>query len=114
MQKNIYDLTMTNGEESPELSLEGGFEFGRAGLSCEDILKLHKKVIKFEGGFVHFERIYNMNNGCMVRLSMGSFDKPEHAYVLIRNSAASYYRSAPLRSKSNIEAHQILDKVLHG
>jgi len=114
MEKNIYDLTMINDEESAELELEGSFDLLEVGLSSEEILKLHKKIEKFDGGFIHFERTYSLKDGSMVRISMGSFDKPEHLYVIIRGKEAHYYPALPLKSKSNLIAHQLLNKVLHG
>ena len=113
MQKNIYDLTMINDEESSELTLEGEFEFSTVLLSDEKILKLHKEIKKFEDGFIHFERTYRLQNGVMLRISMGSFDKPEHLYLIIKEGIASYYPALPLKSKSNLKAHQFLDKMFH-
>lgn len=45
---------------------------------------------------------------------MGSFDRPEHLYVIVENTTARYYPSLPLQSKSNHRAHQFLVEVLHG
>ncbi|MCK9473650.1 tRNA (guanosine(46)-N7)-methyltransferase TrmB [Sulfurimonas sp.] len=114
MQKNIYDVIMINDEESPALDMEGSFNFLDVTLLEEEIIKLHKKVQKFDGGFIHFERIYTLKDGVMVRLSMGSFDKPEHLYLVIKGSKAYYYRALPLKSKSNLYAHQFLNRLLHG
>ena len=50
----------------------------------------------------------------MIRLSMGSFDRPEHLYLLVNGKKASYYPSLPLKSKSNLIAHKYLDGVLNG
>ena len=114
MEKNIYDVTMINEEDSPALSLEGDFSFCDVKLSGDDIIKLYKKIQKFDGGFIHFERAYKLKNGVMLRLSMGSFDRPEHLYLIIDNNSANYFPSLPLKSKSNLLAHKFLDKVLHG
>ncbi|PNV84383.1 MAG: tRNA (guanosine(46)-N7)-methyltransferase TrmB [Sulfurimonas sp.] len=114
MQKNIYDVTMINDEESPELNMEGSFDFLDVALPQEEIIKLHKKVQKFDGGFVHFERVYMLKDGVMVRLSMGSFDKPEHLYLIVKEKKVYYYPALPLKSKSNLSAHLFLSKVLHG
>ena len=100
MEKNIYDITMINEEESPKLTLDGSFDFNRVKMSNEDILKLHTKTKRFNSGFIHFERAYTLEDGVMLRISMGSFDRPEHLYLIIRDSKASYYPSLPLRSKS--------------
>ncbi|SFV56081.1 tRNA (guanine46-N7-)-methyltransferase [hydrothermal vent metagenome] len=45
---------------------------------------------------------------------MGSFDRPEHLYILIKETSVSYYPDLPLKSRSNLEAHKYLDKVLNG
>ena len=114
MEKNIYDVTMINEEESEPLSIEGSFEFSKGKASFEELLKLHKTTERFEGGFIHFERVYIMEDGIMIRLSMGSFDRPEHLYLIIKEESVSYYPALPLKSKSNLNAHAHLDKVLNG
>lgn len=112
MQKNFYDVTMINSEESAELSLEGSFDFSHVNLEAQDILNLYKKIQKFESGFINFERSYTLSDGVMLRMSMGSFDKPEHLYVIVKKNEAYYYPKAPLRSKSNLIAHKLLNGVL--
>jgi len=114
MEKNIYDITMINEEESVCLNIDGSFEFSKVNLAHEDIKTLHKQTQKFDGGFIHFERVYNIDAGVMLRLSMGSFDRPEHLFLIIKDNVASYFPSQPLKSKSNLTAHTFLDKVLHG
>ncbi|HUH41727.1 MAG TPA: tRNA (guanosine(46)-N7)-methyltransferase TrmB [Sulfurimonas sp.] len=114
MQKNFYDVTMINSEHSPELSLEGNFDFSAVNLSVQDIIDLYKKTQKFDSGFINFERCYTLDDGAMLRLSMGSFDKPEHLYVIVKKNEAYYYPKTPLRSKSNLIAHKLLNEVLCG
>ena len=114
MEKNIYDLTMINEESSDGLRLEGDFEFSNVKLSNEQLIDLHGVTKKFDGGFIHFERVYNLNDGVMLRISMGSFDRPEHLYVILRAKSVSYYPTLPLKSKSNLLAHKFLDGVFYG
>lgn len=114
MQKNIYDVTMINEETSDDLSLEGDFKFAPVTRSHEEILNLHGTTQKFQNEFVHFERVYTTSNGVMLRVSMGSFSKPEHIYIVVKGTEASYYPSEVLRSKSNIVAHRYINEVLHG
>jgi len=114
MEKNIYDVTMINEEQSQDLNIEGDFDFSEVKLTQDELLNLHGQTQKFDGGFIHFERIYTIKDGVMIRLSMGSFDRPEHLYILIQNNRVSYYRNLPLKSKSNLVAHKFLDKVFHG
>jgi len=115
MEKNIYDVIMTNDEESPSLEIEGDFTFPqKAALSHEALLALHTKTIRFDRGFIHVERVYELSDGVMLRISMGSFDRPEHLYLLITQSRFAYYPQDPLRSPVNLEAHQHLMKVIDG
>ena len=114
MEKNIYDVTMINEEDSPALSIEGSFDFQDANAEHTSIIALHTRTQKLDGAFIHFERVYENSSRIMLRISMGSFDRPEHLYVLIDDKKVSYYPHLPLKSKSNLIAHKYLDGVLHG
>jgi len=114
MEKNIYDVTMINEEESEPLTIEGDFSFSPEKASFEKLLELHKTTERFEGGFIHFERVYRLSDGIMLRLSMGSFDRPEHLYLIVKEGSVSYYPELPLKSRSNLLAHQHLNRVLNG
>ncbi|WP_310442528.1 tRNA (guanosine(46)-N7)-methyltransferase TrmB [Sulfurimonas sp.] len=114
MEKNIYDVTMINDEESPALCLDGDFNFSEVKISDDEILKFNKNIKKLDGGFINFERSYMLKDGVMLRLSMGSFDKPEHLYLIVKKDKAFYYPNIPLKSKSNLVAHKFLNEALHG
>ena len=114
MEKNIYDVTMINEEDSKDLVVEGSFDFTPLVVEHKDILALHGKTERFDGGFIHFERAYELSDGVMIRLSMGSFDRPEHLYVIINDKKLSYFPTAPLKSRSNLKAHAQLQKVFNG
>lgn len=114
MEKNIYDIVMLNDEESPEIHLKGDFEQIACELDREAIVSLHGKTERFDGGFIHFERVYELDDGMMIRLSMGSFDRPEHLYMIMRDNKAQYYPQNPLKSRANLQAHQHLTRILHG
>ena len=114
MEKNIYDVTMINEEDSKKLSIKGSFDFSEYNSEYSKIIELHGMTKKFENGFIHFERVYTTSDGVMMRLSMGSFDRPEHLYVIFKNKKISYYPTLPLKSKSNLTAHKHLDEVFNG
>lgn len=114
MEKNIYDLIMVNDEESKSLSDVGEFCFDEVLLSKDELISLHNQTKRYEGGFIHFERVYELEDGVMLRISMGSFDKPEHLYLLVRDSTASYYPEEPLKSPTNMAIHKQLNGILHG
>lgn len=111
MEKNIYDLTMINDEFSADIELSGDFSFSDKQIDEEKIVSYTKKTIRFDGGFIHFERMYKTSDSLVVRISMGSFDRPEHLYVILKDGRKNYYPSNPLLSKINLEAHKHLEAV---
>ena len=114
MEKNIYDITLINEEISPEIKTGGSFAFSK-GLNRERLLELNGTTQKTEGGFIHFERLYDIDDTkMMTRLSMGSFERPEHLYVIISDEKSVYFPTEPVPSQVNFAVHQHLDKILHG
>ncbi len=115
MEKNIYDLTLINDTLSDEISTTFDFSFKKSSLSKKAMIELNSKTIRFERGFLHFERLYITDEGALLfRLSMGSFDRPEHLYVLVEDNTPQYYPKFPVHSKTNEKAHQKLVEVLCG
>ncbi|HLD23772.1 MAG TPA: tRNA (guanosine(46)-N7)-methyltransferase TrmB [Sulfuricurvum sp.] len=114
-EKNIYDVTFTCESESPEPDMSGDFSFSDKAIDGGAVDRLSKETYKRDWGFIHVERMFNVGeNGRMIRLSMGSFDRPESTYVLVENGTARYYPSLPVRSSANLKAHILLDELLHG
>lgn len=115
MEKNIYDVTFACEVESPEPDMIGNFTFSSAPVSADALNRLSKETYKREWGFIHVERMYRVGeNGGMIRLAMGSFDRPESTYVLIEKGSARYFPSLPVRTSANLKAHILLDELLHG
>ncbi len=115
MQKNIYDLTMINDELSEPLKIEGDFDFEACKADEEKFKSLHGKKFVEQGWFVHIERVYKTNLGSyLFKLSFGSFDRPEHLYIIASKDSCSYYPRTPLRSKANLIAHEKIKEVLRG
>jgi len=113
MEKNIYDITLTNNETSEPL--ENNYDFSFEDDCKADIEALNTQTIRFENGFIHFERVYTIADaGYLVRLSMGSFDKPEHLFILIQNAKATYFPAKPIASRTNYNSHLKLKELLHG
>ena len=116
MEKNIYDITMINDEESEPLHVSDNFLFQDVTRAQELLFQLNSVIKKFEDGFIHIERVYNVENKNMVvfRISMGSFDRPEHLYLLVDGEDTRYFPKTPLKSSPNLKAHKILNEMLHG
>jgi len=114
MEKNIYDITLTNSEISAEKELIGDFTFPHV-KDVESLKELYTKTIKYSGGFVHFERLYTIDEErIMFRLSMGSFERPVHLYLIVSNQETSYFPSLPVASQSNLDAHKTICGLLNG
>jgi tRNA (guanine-N7-)-methyltransferase len=115
MEKNIYDVTFTCEVESPEPDETMTFAFTASNIASDTIDALSKETYKREWGFIHVERLYDINeNDRLIRLAMGSFDRPESTYVIIENGQPRYYPDLPVRSSANLKAHILLDELLHG
>lgn len=115
MDKNIYDIIMKNDISSPPLKIEGGFDFSNKDIKRETVMSLHRKKIVGDGYFVHFERVYRLSNGgIMLKVSFGSFDRPEHMYIIINEKDIKYFPHLPLLSKTNLKAHQKISEVIYG
>lgn len=114
MEKNIYDVTMIVDEDSPELSLQDTFDFRGDLKSAEKILELKNSTKKLSDGFIHFERLYKVENGTIIfRIAMGSFDRPEHLYIIL-DEDVKYFPNSPVRTKTNLKIHKFLNEILHG
>ncbi len=116
MEKNIYDLIMTNHQKSDPLVIEGSFDFEPIMIEKAKLMALHgTKMIDKEYGFVHFERLYEVDGSFFVyKISMGSFDRPEHLYIFLKENSIEYFPHKPLRSRANIWAHQTMQRALNG
>jgi tRNA (guanine-N7-)-methyltransferase len=115
MEKNIYDITMINATLSDPLPTQADFTFQNSAIASEKLLELNGTTIRFEEGFIHFERLYSIQNGDMLyRISIGSFDRPEHLYIIMQAGKVRYFPTLPVASRANIKAHDILKATLHG
>lgn len=115
MEKNIYDLTLICEEESEGIDRKFDFSFKDKAYDLEKIEALNSKVFKFESSFIHFERGYKTSRDeLLMRLSIGSYDRPEHLYILVNKNGVKYYPNAPLASRTTYTTHLELQKILEG
>lgn len=112
-EKTIWDVTITSTQNSPEIVLEGDFEFPEK-LDMEKIRNdLPPKAIIKEDYLVHFETVYTVNeNDILIKLTLGSFNKPITKYILIQNNKARYFQGNPIKTKSNLDAHKLILEYL--
>ena len=115
MEKNIYDVTFTCEIESPQPDQSATFAFTASAITSTKVDALSQETYKRDWGFVHVERLYTIHqNDRLIRLAMGSFDRPESTYVLIQDEKPRYFPALPVRSSANLKAHILLDELLHG
>jgi tRNA (guanine-N7-)-methyltransferase len=113
MEKDIYDVYVTCKENSLPHELNVNFNFNivkyRKGLEkC-----LPQKALVCEDYFVHIERLYKVGESkLLIKCSFGSFDRPEHKYLLLEEEGCRYFVSAPVKTSVNHKAHLKLTELL--
>ncbi len=115
MEKNIYDVTLINELQSPDKKLEGEFIFSKIPINDGILPAIERQTYRREWGFLNTEASFDIDGGgWMIRLAMGSFDRPEHLYLIVKDGYARYFPTLPVRSSTNLQAHILLDELLHG
>jgi len=113
-EKDIYDVYVKCKEDSEEKKLALDFNFNivkyRNGLEND----LPKKALVFDGYFIHFERIYKTEDErLLVKCAFGSFDRPEHKYIVLTKTSCRYFVSPPVKTVVNHEAHKKMMELLN-
>ena len=112
-EKDIYDVYVKCRENSEpkELSIDFNFNIVKYRKGMEE--NLPQKAMVFDGYFVHFERIYKTGDEkLLVKCAFGSFDRPEHKYILIEENSCRYFVSPPVKTTVNYEAHKKIMEIL--
>lgn len=109
--KDIYDLTLTSHEKSvakkPLEKLKFDFKTNISKIVNSFVAKTHLG----DGFFVHFETLYEKEHEekiVVIKVSFGSTQRPEHSYILINESGASYFPNDIYNTNANFEAHKII------
>ncbi len=112
-EKDIYDVYVRCREksETKELNIDFNFNIVKYRKGLEETLP--KKALVFDGYFVHFERMYKIGDEkLLIKCAFGSFDRPEHKYILIEENSCRYFVSPPVKTTVNNEAHQKIMELL--
>ena len=111
-EKDIWDVTITSTQNSPEDILEDDFSF--PDISDVDTLKerlLDVPTVK-DKFLVHFVNIYTIESGIekalLVKVTFGSFNRPVTKYIIIQDNKARYFQGNPIKTKTNLMAHKII------
>ncbi|BBG66075.1 tRNA (guanine46-N7-)-methyltransferase [Hydrogenimonas sp.] len=109
MGKNIYEVHVESLEVSEPREERYDFSFGKPLSIGELFAKKPEKASVESDFFVHFERFYAIDErDGLIRVSFGSFDRPEHKFVLVRGGSAEYYPHAPVNTATNYKAHRMI------
>jgi len=113
-EKDIYDVFVTAQQNSPKREFD--FDFGFDNIVYKDGIsdKISTKPILFDGFFFHFERIYRVSQSAiLLKLTLGSFDRPEQKYIWIDNSISYYFGSIPVQTVTNYKTHLKIKEYLN-
>ncbi|MCB4779888.1 MAG: tRNA (guanosine(46)-N7)-methyltransferase TrmB [Sulfurovum sp.] len=113
MEKDIYDIYVVCNEESQAQQALPDFNFNIVKYGKYLAEGLPKKTLVKEDYFVHIERVYKGNDKMLlVKCSFGSFNRPEHKYILLTEEECRYVASSPVKSHTNHKAHLKLMELL--
>jgi tRNA (guanine-N7-)-methyltransferase len=113
-EKDIYDVYVRAKEKSQEKTIVRDFNFNivKYRKSLEECLP--KEPMVFDGYFVHFERLYKTDDEqLLIKCAFGSFDRPEHKYIILNKDTCRYFVSSPVRTKVNFQAHLKIMELLN-
>lgn len=109
LEKNIYDIILTNSEYSYEKETPKPLYF-----FCDKNLHVNASSIKKETilhkkWFVHFETCYTIDEKNFIwKVAFGDTSHVEHCYLMIREGKVSYFPRNIYATKNNTLAHQAI------
>ncbi len=117
LEKNIYDIILTNTH--PLLLQKKIYEIKFEDSIFDTFKNLNKNFsnvyLKDKNCFVHFENIFPINDyEGVVKLTLGSYNKSEHKYIVFKDKKVKYFPNYLLPIKDNYKAHQLLIEYLKG
>lgn len=108
-EKDIYDVYVKCTQESASKQVAIDFNFNDVKYTKGLEERLPQKALVFEEYFVHFERVYKISEeSILIKCAFGSFDRPEHKYILVEANSCRYFVSSPVKTTVNFQAHQKL------
>jgi tRNA (guanine-N7-)-methyltransferase len=110
-EKNIYDLIMTNTNPSKEEKQEYNINFDDDFFNSFEKFKdlFQRECLREKECFVNLEALYTISQTeGMLKVTLGSYDKSEHKYILFKDKKVKYIPSKPIPVKSNQNSHDLL------
>jgi tRNA (guanine-N7-)-methyltransferase len=114
MEKNIYDITLTNHIVSPQkekakkMLFENGVDFAKVKEA------FHTETMRESDNFVHFETLYEVDESCgVIKLSFGAYEKCEHKYLIFNDNKIQYFPYEALPIEQNLKSHKKIEEFLY-
>lgn len=115
MEKDIYDVTLTGEEQSPDISKIGKLKFSQCVDFSEIQAKFKEELFRGEGFFVHLEELFVVDDTSgFIRLSFGANERNEKSYIWINKGEVSYFPDTILATKNNVQADKLIKKWIYG
>jgi len=112
-EKDIYDVYVKCTQESEAKHETIDFNFYDVKYTQGIEERLPTKTLVFDDYFIHFERVYKVSDhSLLIKCAFGSFDRPEHKYILLKEDSCRYFVSSPVKTTVNLMAHQKLAEQL--
>jgi len=114
LEKNIYDVILTNHQTSVEQEPLNTLHFDFSPNTDKIISRFSPKLFKGEGFFVHFETLHTKGNEVVViKTAFGANERAEHSFIIIDKNKAAYFPNNIYATKANKMAHKIIAEWLH-
>jgi len=114
MEKNIYDITLTNHIVSPQkakakkMLFKNGVDFAKVKEA------FHTETMRESDNFVHFETLYEVDENCgVIKLSFGAYEKCEHKYLIFNDNKIQYFPYEALPIEQNLKSHKKIEEFLY-
>jgi len=111
-EKTIWDIKIKAKENSPQVNFEETFIFPSSYNKEVLISNIETTAIVKDDYLVHFESIYEVEDGLLIKVTLGSLSKPVSKYLILENRKMRYFQGEPIVTKSNLEAHKIILEIL--
>ena len=112
-EKDIYDVYVNADIVSEDKILLVDFNFNIVKYKHGMELKIPKEAFVSDEYFIHFERCYKTDDErLLIKCAFGSFDRPEHKYIILDKTSCRYFVSPPVKTRINYKAHKKIMELL--
>ncbi|MDR2635699.1 MAG: tRNA (guanosine(46)-N7)-methyltransferase TrmB [Campylobacteraceae bacterium] len=113
LEKNIYDIVLTNTQLHTENSPLPKLSFDYLNNIDKIMRDFTPKLFRGEDFFVHFEEIHTAHDRAVIKTAFGAYERAEHLFIIIEDDKISYFPDRAYAVKANKKAHEIIKKWLN-